>query len=197
MDNRTITEQGHAALPHIITTLAQAFQDDPSFTWLIPDAAVRRVRLTAFFKLVANEDLAAGKALLSPGGEVVTLWRAPGRQKEMPLGTLRTNLTFLTIFRSAILRADTLGKALAVHHPRGKHWHLRYIGVKPEAQGKGWGGLALGAGIDMAAADGLPIYLETSKDSNVQLYRRYGFEVIEEWDVPGGGPHFWSMMRGA
>ena len=195
MDNRTITEQGHAALPGIITTLAQAFQDDPSFIWMLPDPKVRRARLPAFFKLVASEDLAAGKALHSPDIEVVTLWRAPGRQKDMPLGTLRTNLTFLSIFRSTTPRAAALGKSLAAHHPSGRHWHLRYAGVSPEAQGKGWGGLALRAGIDMAAVDGLPIYLETAKDSNVQLYRRFGFDVIEEWDVPGGGPHFWSMMR--
>ena len=196
MENRTIVEHCRGASLQIAETLARAFYDDPALSWLLPDADLRRARLPAFFRLVVKEDLAAGKALHSSGFEVATLWRDPGRQKDLPLGALRTNLTFLSIFRTAISRAETLGKAMAAHHPVSRHWYLRYAGVAPEAQGKGWGGLALRTGIAMAEADGLPIYLETAKLSNVELYRRFGFEVIDKWDVPGGGPHFWSMMRG-
>lgn len=194
MENRTITEQGQAAFDAIVDTLARAFQDDPSFCWMLPDPVVRKARLPGFFRIVVKEDLAAGRAPHAPDMEVATLWRAPGRQKHLPLGQLRTNLAFLNVFRAGITRADTLGKSLAAHHPKGDHWHLRYIGVLPEAQGKGWGGLALREGLARADADGMPAYLETAKSSNMELYSRFGFVVAEEWDIPGGGPHFWSMM---
>jgi GNAT superfamily N-acetyltransferase len=197
MEDRTLIEQGQAALAPMAETLARAFHDDPAFVFMMPDPAIRRARLPSFFRFVIREDLAAGRALHAPDMEVATLWRALGRQKEAPLGPLRTNLTFLSIFRTAIGRAETVGKALAVHHPKGDHWHLRYIGVRPEAQGKGWGGLALRQGLARADADGLPVYLETSKRSNMELYCRFGFDVTEEWDVPEGGPHFWSMLRPA
>jgi len=38
-----------------------------------------------------------------------------------------------------------------------------------------------------------PVYLEIVTPENAGLYQRLGFAVIEEWDVPRGGPHFWSM----
>ena len=117
------------------------------------------------------------------------------RHKELPLGLWRSNFAFLRIFGWALPRAMRVGEAMAKNHPNTPHWYLRYAAVLPAAQGKGWGGLALRAGIDMAEADGLPIYLETASADNVSLYQRFGFTVIAEWDVAGGGPHFWSMLR--
>ena len=195
IEPRSITEQGPSGLSAVTSTLALAFHDDPALAWILPDPAIRRARLPAFFRLMAREDYAAGMVLHSPGMEVATLWRAPGRHKETPLGAIYQQLSFLGILRTAILRGDAVGKCMAAHHPAGKHYYLRFAGVLPQVQGKGWGGLALRAGIERAEADGLPIYLETATQSNVGLYRRFGFEVTDEWDVPGGGPHFWAMMR--
>lgn len=195
MTEKTIIVGPSQARREIAETLAAAFQDDPSLCWLMPDAELRRRRLLPFFRLVTQEDQLAGMALIAPSFEVATLWRSPGRQKDNPLGALWTNLRFLWVLRSAVSRGSEIAKAMAQHHPSGDHWYLRYAGVAPEAQGKGWGGLALREGIRRADGDNMPIYLETAKLSNVSLYQRFGFEVIEEWDVPSGGPHFWSMMR--
>ena len=35
---------------------------------------------------------------------------------------------------------------------------------------------------------------KAAKESNVALYLKLGFKVVGEWDVPEGGPHFWSML---
>jgi ribosomal protein S18 acetylase RimI-like enzyme len=191
-----MVKQGTAGMPAIVNTLALAFQDDPALAWILPDPDIRRARLPAFFRLMTREDTAAGSAMLSPQAEVAALWRAPGRHKETPIGALRTQFAFLGILRTAILRGDAVGKSMAAHHPQGRHHYLRFVGVQPKYQGKGWGGFALRAGIEQSEADGLPIYLETATPSNVGLYQRFGFEVTAEWDVAGGGPHFWAMTRG-
>src|SRR3546814_14261896 len=49
----------------------------------------------------------------------------------------------------------------------------------------------------VAGAEGLPCWLETATPENVPLYERLGFVTAAQWDVPGGGPHFWGMMRPA
>ena len=42
-------------------------------------------------------------------------------------------------------------------------------------------------------ADGVPVVLETAQPDNVALYEHFGFRVVLEGDVPGGGPHIWFM----
>jgi hypothetical protein len=75
------------------------------------------------------------------------------------------------------------------HRPKGiDYWYLHYAAVRPEHQGKGWGGAAIREGLTPARSGNLPIYLETAKESNVARYLRLGFKVVGEWDVPKGGP---------
>lgn len=64
------------------------------------------------------------------------------------------------------------------------------------AQGTGKGGAVIRAGLERVNAEGLPACLETAKETNIGLYRRFGFEVTEEWRLPGGPP-VWSMVRAA
>jgi GNAT superfamily N-acetyltransferase len=85
--------------------------------------------------------------------------------------------------------------AIKSHYPRGvAYWYLDYAAVRPEHQGKGWGAAFIREGLARALSDGLPPYLETAKQSNLALYRKLGFKLIGSWDVPKGGPHFWSML---
>ena len=195
MEERVIRQGFAADQQQVIATLAAAFQDDPALCWIIPNAAARAKKLIRFFRMAVAEDLVAGRILMSEQSEVATLWRSPNRHKELPLGTFRSNMASLRIFGLSLPRGMRVGEAMAKHHQNTPHWYLRFAAVKPDAQGKGWGGLALRAGIEMAEADGLPIYLETASADNVSLYQRFGFTVTAEWDVAGGGPHFWSMLR--
>lgn len=179
----------------VVETLSLAFEDDPAIAWMSPRLRKRRRMLPHLFRHMRQEDLKFGSVMRSPGGEVATLWRAPGKHKQQLYGRLRTTLAFFRILGAGASRGSAIAAALAKHHPPEDHWYLRFIGVRPDQQGKGWGGVALRQGIERAEADGVPIYLETATPSNVGLYQRFGFTITNEWDVEGGGPHFWGMMR--
>jgi hypothetical protein len=49
----------------------------------------------------------------------------------------------------------------------------------------------------LAACDrtGVDAWLETATAANVGYYRRFGFEVVREVDLPDGGPQCWLLRR--
>ena len=50
--------------------------------------------------------------------------------------------------------------------------------------------------LDRCDRDGLPAYLEATSTRNRDLYLRLGFAVLEQMELPGGGPLVWRMWRG-
>ena len=71
----------------------------------------------------------------------------------------------------------------------------RCSGTDPPAQGRGIGSALLAPGLELCDRDGLPAYLESSKERNVAFYSRFGFRVTDEVQMPGGGPKVWLMWR--
>ena len=184
-------------LPEVMETLAQAFQSDPALSWILPDAGHRARALRSLFRVLVPADVRAGVALRSAGGEAAALWRAPGRAHEGPWEFLRTVVPLIATFGTALPRGLKVQSGIEAHRPKGRYWYLHYVGVRPEHQGKGHGGRIIRAQTAVADAAGLPCWLETATPANVTLYERLGFVTQAEWDVLGGGPHVWGMMRPA
>jgi GNAT superfamily N-acetyltransferase len=80
-------------------------------------------------------------------------------------------------------------------HPRQPpHWYLAILGTDPAAQGQGLGSAMLGPVLEECDRDGVPAYLESSKERNIDFYGRHGFKVTEELRLPRG-PRMWPMWR--
>ena len=190
-----IVEAGAVDAPAMERTLAAAFIDDPALSWIIPDRDERLRRYPKFFAAVVRWDLDQGFALRSAGTEAVTLWRAPGRGKAGVGETLASLPGYFRALGRRLPRALAVSQAIGAHLPKSPAFlYLHYAGVAPEHQGRGLAGAAIRAGQARAAAQGLPVHLETATETNVGLYLRLGFAVTGEYNVPGGGPHFWSML---
>jgi ribosomal protein S18 acetylase RimI-like enzyme len=183
--DRTICEGGSADRAELVDTLSSAFQHDPALSWILPDPTQRRFRLPKLFEIVVRSELAAGSALRSNAFEVVTLWRAPGKAHVGLVETVLSGFGYLQTFGAALGRAKTVLRAMESHHPKGNsYWYLHYAGVRPDHQGKGWGSAAIRQGLTRARSGGLPVYLETAKESNVVLYR----SLDSNWLVSGMFP---------
>ncbi|WP_294334396.1 GNAT family N-acetyltransferase [uncultured Sphingomonas sp.] len=94
----------------------------------------------------------------------------------------------------SLFRALRASAAVEAHFPAEPFHYLHIAGCDPAAQGQGLGGAAIRAGL--AAAPGVPCYLETATERNLGLYQRFGFVVTESWRVPEGPP-LWSIRRAA
>lgn len=194
-ETSTIIDDATGMRARAVETLALAFQDDPALAWIIPDPATRSRRLPRLFDWLFADHLRHGMILAAPQREAVTLWRLPGKVHHHDPLTPAELWRLVRIFGTALGRADKVGKHLARHVPAGEdHLYLRYAAVRPEAQGKGWGGRAIRAGIAEANRLGVDTCLETAKESNVAIYQRLGFAIVDDWQVPGG-PRFWTMVR--
>ncbi len=68
--------------------------------------------------------------------------------------------------------------------------------MSPRRQGEGIRSALLKPVLDRLDRDGLPAYLEATSTRNRDLYLRPGFAVLEQMELPGGGPLVWRMWRG-
>lgn len=87
------------------------------------------------------------------------------------------------------------GRTLEVYLPKEAHIYLGAIGTSTSMQGKGLGTMTLSPILATADSKRLPMYLETSSESNVAFYQRRGFQVEEHLSMPDGGPDVWTMRR--
>jgi len=77
------------------------------------------------------------------------------------------------------------------------HWYLQLIGVEPEQQGKGFASGLIREMLKKIDEEALPCYLETELEENVPIYEHFGFQTLEEYDVPNTPLKMWLMLRPA
>ena len=165
-----------------------------SFGYIVPEPKARQNALARAFPMFIREDMATGVAYTTQGCEAVTLWRAPGKMHDDLWDTIRLLPAYAASLRSGLMRGERVARFMAKHHPKQPVWYLHFAGCDPLHQGKGMGGAAIRAELARADDDSIPAYLETADPKNLGIYTALGFELVHEWDVPGG-PHFWGMQR--
>ncbi|GAA2336492.1 GNAT family N-acetyltransferase [Dactylosporangium salmoneum] len=151
-----------------VATFVAAFAADPAIRWLLPDDATFPAEAAAMAGSMFDARVGHGTVWIADGGAAVAMWdppRPPGGDgaEDSP----RTG-------RFARYHEVVHGRM-----PKTPHWYLGVLASHPEHRGRRLGRAAMRAGLERAAADGLPAYLETSNPRNVEVYRSAGFEVAE------------------
>jgi GNAT superfamily N-acetyltransferase len=175
--------------------LSRAFHDDPVMLYLFPDASKREPKLQAFFASEAKRAMTKGK-LETAGADTsqgAAVWFGPGHWK---LGgfEMLTQVPMILRFGKQTPRALRLLGQIEKVHPKEPHWYLAVLGTDTAHQGKGIGSALLAPVLAKCDEEGLPAYLESSKESNIPFYNRHGFEVSCEVTAKDG-PTLWPMYR--
>ena len=74
-------------------------------------------------------------------------------------------------------------------------WYLYNLSIKKEAQGKGIASKLMRPMLQFCDDERMVAYLETNKESNVGLYRHYGFDLMREEQIPTTPVTHYSMVR--
>lgn len=175
--------------------LARAFDDDPVTRFIFPSVRYGP-RLASYFTThLSKIALRHGFVYTTDGHHGGAIWLPPGAWELTPSDIVRT---LPGTVRSLGLRLPSALRQLLYiekRHPRAPHYYLATLGTDPAHQGKGVGSALLQPVLERCDQEGLPAYLESSKERNVPFYGRHGFEVTEELRLPGGGPPLWLMWR--
>ena len=119
----------------------------------------------------------------------------PGRERNLWRELLQLAPTGPYIVGRRTVAGLRLLAAIDALHPKEPHWYLCTLGTEPDRQGRGVGSSLLAEGLARVDEEGMPAYLESSKERNLPLYARFGFEVVGEIRGPAGAPPMWRMWR--
>ncbi len=167
-------------------TLADAFFDDPLLQIVAPDEATRRRWGPWFMSLPLRYGLRWGEVWATDDTSAVAVWVPPG-SGEMGLGRmLRVGLARMP-FRLGIGGTRRFMESLSMTEPFHQsvgvpHWYLVAVGARSERQGHGLGSELVDVGTSRADAAGVPCYLETGTQSNIDFYTKRGFEIVGQTD---------------
>jgi GNAT superfamily N-acetyltransferase len=183
----------------LAATLSRAFYDDPVIEWLAPDPRRRTRALPVFFRSqLRGQYLRQAEtytADVSDGLAGGALWSPPGRDRPSLSSMLRLAPIVPALGRRTIDGLRLFAQADKQRPRHTPHFYLGVLGTDPDQQGKGYGSALLEPVLERCDREGLPAYLESSKESNVPFYARHGWKVTEEVTVPGGDVRLWLMWR--
>ena len=180
----------------IALTLARAFHDDPVKLHMVGGRSLPIERGKAFFAVFQTIQLPHGHVYTTPGLEAAAIWAPPDEWKVPFTKVLRHTPTFLRLYGWRFPR--NLGVLTMMEKEHGTvdapHYYLEIIGTDPAHQGKGFGTALIQPMVDRADSEGVGMYLESSKESNLAYYGRFGFEVRRALTIKNG-PQMWTMWR--
>lgn len=182
----------------LVEVLGRAFHDDPVACFMFATDRRRRRGLRRFFGIqLRHMYMADGEVWTTDDLAGAALWAPPGKPKPgwRDLWHLSPLLRELVFLGRRLPDAANLLAEVDRRRPRQPHWYLATLGTEPARQGKGVGSALLSPVLERCDQEGLPAYLESSKERNLAFYGRHRFEVTGSFDAPGGGPRLWFMWR--
>jgi ribosomal protein S18 acetylase RimI-like enzyme len=183
-------------VPAIAAMLARAFADDPLSEFFLASRRRRPRGLKTFFAGHLRTDVMpfAG-AYTVDGLRSAALWIPPGKPPPTTIRALRSLVPMLAFLVGRhFTRAMRFVVEMERIHPKEPHWYLSTLGTDPPFQGTGLGSSVIKPVLERCDRTGVRAYLESSKEENVPLYRRHGFEVADEVRL-AGSPPLWLMWR--
>ncbi|NPE06804.1 MAG: GNAT family N-acetyltransferase [Asgard group archaeon] len=200
-DQTTLYKLKRRDLKKAAKVLADAFYSDPLTQYMFPDDETRKEQSAHYFNFTVSYGLKFGEIYApSPEIEGLAIWYLSDKYvmnmfKQLRAGGMKL---YLKLKKDNISRMMPIGRfSSEMHNKYGnfKHWYLSPIGVAPEHQGKGFGSLLLRTMLNRIDIEKLPSLLETQNPTNVEIYKRFGYEVVTKEKIPNTEIPHWVMIR--
>jgi len=182
--------------------LADAFQSDPLWNKIFENEInkskkyplVSELLLRYCFKygeIFSSSENFEGIMALTPGKfSYMTMWRLIRSYAIFPFMQLGGNVGRRISLAFAPMETDR-----KKYMRQNSFIYLHIIGVSTENQGKGHGGKLLRELNEMSDQAEIPIYLETETETNVKVYKKFGFKILNQRMLPVVNLPVWEMKR--
>jgi GNAT superfamily N-acetyltransferase len=179
-------------LSAVAAVLARAFYDDPVMSWAFRSERKRLELAERLWKVRLSYLAPQDEVYVTNDLSGAAVWALPSRwhvgwQETGELARLMLNLRLPLLFAG-------LQRIERSHPHEPASFYLAVLGTDPPHQGKGIGSALMQPVLELCDREGLPAYLESSKQRNIDFYSRFGFRVREEVRLPRG-PRMWPMWR--
>ena len=185
--------------------LALSFVDEPAFRWMLDGSPRRRLRVLrpSFRAGLRGYGSAEMHGAMLEGELIgVGIRFPPGRWPETGWDSISSTVWGLISFLPQLaanrraLRMLTATSDLKRLHPTDRpHWYLTTMGVHPEFRRRGVASALARYVIGRADEAGVGVYTETFGDGTEALYRGFGFEVRDRFEIAPGAPMGRTMWR--
>ena len=181
-------------------TGADAFADDPSTYFLIPDPGKRPNLKYAFEYYLRLSVLDRDEAYItSPQCEGMAVWAYSVSRGSLvnvlragwPWLPLRCGATYIVRDFLTERRYEKLRDELA---PK-PHMYLALLAVDPRFQGQGFASKLMKPMLKRLDSERLAAYVETQNMKNAAMYEHFGFKLVREDKMPGAGFTMYLMTR--
>ncbi|MCA6381688.1 MAG: GNAT family N-acetyltransferase [Cytophagales bacterium] len=168
----------------VIEVLCESFQNDPQINYILGSDGSHDKKMKRLMAYSFEFGLANGKVEISEDKNAVAIWKA-SNSKKMTVNLFYEGMLFFFAFGwSGIKRITAMEKKIAAFYPDKTIFNYLWIlGTNPNEQGKGYGTAILSKAINKFEQDKVPLFLETSTDSNLHYYQRKRFELYHSMIV--------------
>jgi len=181
--------------------MSQAYVDDPLCAFMLPFKRTRASTLTKFFRVYGDLNIKGGRGFgVGDPLEGVAFWEYPDQANlSISVKSLTGFLPLLfTLYPLGLIRArEALKQTEALHqkHAKQPHFYLDNVGVAPDARGKGLSSALIRPVLELADSQKALVYTDTVTRANVSLYEHFGFQCVDEINVPQTGLTVWALRR--
>ncbi len=180
--------------------LARAFKDEYKDIFLDPrERAVKELLLNEFY--LRFEFPLSEVYITSPRMEGLALWMHSDNWKKRSYRRILISGAIWQAVRvgvkhfKIILEQDRyIQQKHAELMPR-EHRYLEIFAVAPEHQGMGYGSRLMNEMLERIDEEVLPCYVETDGEKNISIYRHFGFEISQEFNIPYTSDKVVAMIR--
>ena len=185
----------------VIETLVQAFFDDHLLGFFFAEPKSRLRFLPKFFNYRVRNGLIDGKIFAtSENIEGVVILTQSEYKRFSWLRAIRTG--GIGLYRAAgseitskVREVESFVVTKRDECISEPHWYLGSLAVHPDYQGKGLASKLVRPVLEVCSSQNKLCVLETQDEGLVQIYKHYGFDVVDSFTLPIVNLPHWVMAK--